>query len=412
MAASGGFVASGRGNSNLQRLFEFTAVDEIKDLLLRVRSNPTLYGVSKEHIWNVPNEPKYTYNTNDRSSIDQAIKYVLTQMEYKGGHMQCAPPEEQTEVLYLLYNDAYFRERILPAQTIYDALGWILSLTAVPSQIVHNLDRFFYLPLLAVYGKWCKILTATAEERPEPPRRYNPEAIKLPIDPNEQNIQGNPVMAISWFSDFHEPTQVILSSTIGTNWYRSHNIIRVRQQKLLDREFQPDNPETLVDNNVWGNEYSAADDHQSRGYTKMNANGVAETLFYPKVHFGVCAETSFFLVAGRTFAVKELRGIAITTPTLRTMHSYDETLIQSVLVDPCSSCRFLIGQIRRQDSSIWEWQQTHRIAIVSKLITDARKAQKSQQGGKEKKKAPLATDISSVSASHKPHEDDLAHINV
>ena len=109
-----------------------------------------------------------------------------------------------------------------------------------------------------------------------------------------------------------------------------------------------------MDTNVWGNEYPADDDQQSRGHTKMNAKGVAETLFYPKVHFGVCAETSFFLVAGRNLPVKELRGIAIITPTLRTMQSYDETLIQSVLVDPCSSCQFLIGQIHRQDGSLWE----------------------------------------------------------
>ena len=158
MAASGGFVASGRGNLNLQRLFEFTTVDEIKDLLLRIQRDPVSYGVPAQHtrknklVSAAPGHPLNRYNTNGRSYIDQAIDYVITQLCFTGAFRQFVPAQDESEVLYLSYNDES-KERILYGYTIYDALGWILSLTAVPDRVVPNMDRFFYLPLLAVYGK-------------------------------------------------------------------------------------------------------------------------------------------------------------------------------------------------------------------------------------------------------------------
>ena len=45
----------------------------------------------------------------------------------------------------------------LPVRTLYDAVGWILSITAVPASNTANQNNFC-LPLIGLFGKWCSVL--------------------------------------------------------------------------------------------------------------------------------------------------------------------------------------------------------------------------------------------------------------
>jgi hypothetical protein len=45
----------------------------------------------------------------------------------------------------------------LPVRTLYDAIGWILSITAVPASNTVNQNNFC-LPLIGLFGKWCSVL--------------------------------------------------------------------------------------------------------------------------------------------------------------------------------------------------------------------------------------------------------------
>jgi hypothetical protein len=45
----------------------------------------------------------------------------------------------------------------LPVRTLYDAIGWILSITAVPASNTANQNNFC-LPLIGLFGKWCSVL--------------------------------------------------------------------------------------------------------------------------------------------------------------------------------------------------------------------------------------------------------------
>jgi hypothetical protein len=59
----------------------------------------------------------------------------------------------------------------LPASTLFDLLGWILSITAKPPPGTTEVtEKDFFLPLAAVFAQWCRTLI---------PRKYAPNMVHL-----------------------------------------------------------------------------------------------------------------------------------------------------------------------------------------------------------------------------------------
>ena len=55
------------------------------------------------------------------------------------------------------YPQATYAGFELPVRTLYDAIGWILSITAIPTTNIAGQNNFC-LPLLGLFGKWCSVL--------------------------------------------------------------------------------------------------------------------------------------------------------------------------------------------------------------------------------------------------------------
>lgn len=63
--------------------------------------------------------------------------------------------------------DAVLGGKNLPVRTLFDTIGWILSITAVPADGGVATQNNFYLPLLALFGKWCYTLLPKDEAQPD-----------------------------------------------------------------------------------------------------------------------------------------------------------------------------------------------------------------------------------------------------
>jgi hypothetical protein len=75
--------------------------------------------------------------------------------------------------LYKNKSTAYttFEGVLLPVSTIFDSLGWVLSITAKPKPGTEEVtEKNFFLPLAAVFAQWCRTLI---------PRKYAPTMIHL-----------------------------------------------------------------------------------------------------------------------------------------------------------------------------------------------------------------------------------------
>ena len=471
-------IKSGLGNLDLDKLFKFSTTDQIADELQRIAASPRSYGVPEKYIDGTPQflqsrgnqyEPltvaanqaqahkpgnSASFNTNGKSSIRQVVEHILRHIGQKGVFKIFIPPSSYEEDVYLGYGDTF-----QIGQTVYDALAWVLSVTAIPkagpqagpqarSSLKEYMERFFYLPLLAVYGRWCRILTfpnGTPTSRVEVTQDLSSAEIdglrKVEEDPEVQSIilANQPslpedivdppsMFAITWFTESKNPNIVMLGATPGAYRFRSYDTVRERQARLMERGFEPDAPEGLAFQHPEGAE----------GRAKGKSGSI---------NYGSCAETSFYLygrVPNRRLDIgdeskllddvlalnsrkdssqfqrlveqQSTRGIALRpfddpsikrnrTLALEKMASYDESQLINKLQKPCPTCQNLIGQLG------WKWETTHDISALRDAIrrdnlqvtsstTQSTSAQNKQAKGKGRGaivQKPQATDTTGAS---------------
>ena len=363
-------IPSGNGSLDLKALFEFTTVDKIQALLIAMSTTPQMYGVPNEYIDGTkgmgPAIPPATkparnfsqFNTNGRSSFEQVINSILWQVrkDQKGVFKLFDPPQDEAHFVYINFGGSY-----LIAQTLYDALGWILSVTATPritttASAPPDMDRLFYMPLLAVYARWCEILT------------FSVSAGKPTTDattPAKDKIKGSSMIAGVWFADSTGKQLTILGSTPGVFRFRGFHVVSERQQQLLYRKYIPQRPQAL---------------------TLSNPDG-AEAEYPNNTNFGVCAETFFYLYARKLLSstqpplrtdlldpakiqsqmeaqrIGQIRGLALQPVKLRALATYDEVKIAGNLADPCLDCQDLIRQVG------FNWVQSHSVDALRARIT-------------------------------------------
>lgn len=469
-------VQSGLGNLDLDKLFKFSTTDQIADELQRIAASPRSYGVPEKYIDGTPQflqsrdnqyEPltvaanqahkpgnSASFNTNGKSSIRQVVGYILRHIGQKGVFKIFIPPSSDEEDVYLGYGDT---NQI--GQTVYDALAWVLSVTAIPqagpqigplarSSVKEYMERFFYLPLLAVYGRWCRILTfpnGTPNSKVKVTQDLSSAEIdglrKVEEDPEVQSIilanhtslpgdivDSPSMFAINWFTETKGPNIVMLGATPGAYRFRSYDTVRERQARLMERGFEPDAPEGLA--------FQHPEGAEGRAEGKSGS-----------INYGSCAETSFYLYGRvpnrqlvfddesklldavlalnsrkdssqfqRLVEQQSTRGIALRpfddpsikknrTLALEKMASYDESQLINKLQEPCPTCQNLIGQLG------WKWETTHDISAlrdairrdnlqVISSITQSTSAQNKQAKGKGRGaivQKPQATDTTGAS---------------
>ena len=139
----------------------------------------------------------------------------------------------------------------LPDNTVFDMLGWLLSVTNIPAAGAE--PRTWYLQLLTLYARWCIVLAGNKDGIP-------------------------PMVHISWFPGAKSPKVVLLGSTIGkipditrgpkTASFKAMTIINERQRYMTEAGFVSQKGQEVDIKNA------------------VDGKG-----------FGICAETFFYLVA-------------------------------------------------------------------------------------------------------------------
>lgn len=81
----------------------------------------------------------------------------------------------------------------LPIYSLFDAMGWILSITAKPAPDIKEVtEENFFIPLLSLYSKWIiTVMTKTREQKKERTTSKQPKLTKkkqklLPKAPKEE----------------------------------------------------------------------------------------------------------------------------------------------------------------------------------------------------------------------------------
>ena len=159
----------------------------------------------------------------------------------------------------------------VPAATVYDFVGWILSATAKPVGKIAPSSRNYYLPLLAMYARWCQLLSPA-------PKKNIPGMVSIAWitgkSPRRVDvIMGSTIGNIPTDIGNHDPISVD-PLNIGTTQLnlinsRALNISRARVKYLTDAGLIPASKSQLPDKDG---------DEGTKG-------------------FGKCAETFFWIYA-------------------------------------------------------------------------------------------------------------------
>ena len=208
-----------------------------------------------------------------RNQMQSAASIILT-LAYKEPPLSYSPSHPDIGLT--------FQDTNLPINTTFDVLGWLLSVTSQPLPNATAVD--FYLPLVALYARWCRVLAG-------------PDVKLAP-----------PMVHIAWFQDAQRSTAVLLGSTIGKvpAPLKIVNVIGERQRELeLVRltAAKPGQQAQTSGNTVpspGGTQYVLALGTSADGKftpSKDPALPPRGTADHIEQGFGQCAETFFYLVA-------------------------------------------------------------------------------------------------------------------
>lgn len=178
----------------------------------------------------------------------------------------------------------------LPSYTVFDFLGWFLSVTCHPPPTATN--KNYYLPLVAMYARWCVTLALAA------------------------NVQGQPQMVhIARIPIPKKPDMLILGSTTGTFVNRILVAVGERQENLEAEGIPPPDPGQRIPGEALGNlvkKLSSENNPEIYANEPINTNPPASELAVTYVddngveqklkgndNYGSCAETFFYLYAAR-----------------------------------------------------------------------------------------------------------------
>lgn len=231
-------------------------------------------------------------------------------------------------------------------ETVYDLLGWLLSVMSTPGRLSANTksETEYCLLLLSVYAKWELRIAAecTAGAKSAKDARAAQEIFLPGTYPQ--------MVSIAYFNlDRAEATSgnklVLLGSTMGDFKETASHVVPIRQKMMQDLYFVPDNVNQLGD-------------------AKRNSPG--------QPGFGKCAETNFWLFARQCVHIHQVEGCSfeLTFDRYRTASLTQNTmgfaLRPSVLnqtepnapykpqpslaamADPCESCAWIYHQLVRR----------------------------------------------------------------
>ncbi|KAL8789509.1 MAG: hypothetical protein Q9213_001122 [Squamulea squamosa] len=214
--------------------------EQLVAYLEKIKSNPVSLGVEDRYI----HPPPQPGADNIGAAVDRIVKWAKDGITYQVLNVEVD--------LTLFFEDVEF-----PVNTVFDILGWIMSVTwraAPPTG--SSTSRNFFMPLLALYARWCRVISGN---------------------------RRNDMVHVAWYTGAGQVERIILGSTIGApslnldlkdtsdveskSMAKFMNVCRERQEYLNEAGLHAHNPNQDV---------TEAGKAGSGGY-------------------GLCAETFFFI---------------------------------------------------------------------------------------------------------------------
>ncbi|ETN38246.1 uncharacterized protein HMPREF1541_06277 [Cyphellophora europaea CBS 101466] len=264
--------------------------------------------------------------------------------------------------------DAVLDGKQLPVRTLFDVLGWILSVTAKPDGGKATQNNF-YLPLLALFGKWC---WALLPDKTSQPNMIHISWMEKPeVEENVVIIGATPGGDECYWSGekevYHEKEPQTeesrkklksIPSNEKINWsyegHRGKDVVGSRQQMLRDLRVPvpPGDEENLVQ---VGKKDPA---HKNKLLTHVNRDGelvddTDETAYtVGSSAYGVCAETFSYIWMGqhmRDHDIPLINGFALDTTKvdLADMTTFDPAKLENAFREPCrNSCQKIMPHFK------------------------------------------------------------------
>ncbi|KAL9105756.1 MAG: hypothetical protein Q9227_009104 [Pyrenula ochraceoflavens] len=287
--------------------FAYTRAD-LFAYLIRIKAEPVKYHVPPQYI-NAPGGGGIAYE------IDKLLRLAYTCYPMNLNNCQklivkCRDQNATYEVSQTHIPACHYDGVELPLNTVYDSLGWIMS-TANANQAPASTARNYYLPLLALYAKWCRLL-----------------------GPNDNNA----MVHIAWFNDTAVPHRVLLGSTIGVpNLDSVNTTMSVRRSENLAKATNTARERQHYLNDV------------ARLQCPPGSSEISEQGLSQGGNYGCCAETFFFIYAAtKKVPVDKIQGFAMTPQAKHGAadNVYTELAAATALRDPCpEACQKLCTQL-------------------------------------------------------------------
>jgi hypothetical protein len=204
--------------------------------------------------------------------------------------------------------------------TMFDALGWILSITAKPKKLTKEVtETNFFIPLLGLYGKWSQTLVIKKKLETTIKKKTNEETTAL-----KENKEDFPAMLhLSYWQDVKsKKLYTLLGSTPGKATATTLSEEQLKEKakketvdsKASGKKQETKDPVPVLDNPLVSPRSRMIDQRQKRllklGYEAVGVRGPGKLkghqndLVDPvtgtegEIGFGRCAETYFYIWAG------------------------------------------------------------------------------------------------------------------
>ncbi|KAL8772445.1 MAG: hypothetical protein Q9209_002396 [Squamulea sp. 1 TL-2023] len=266
--------------------------EQLVAYLEKIKTNPASFGVEDRYI----NPPPQPGADNIGAAVDRIVKWAKDGITYQVLNVEVD--------LSLCFEDVEF-----PVNTIFDILGWIMSITWRTAPATgSSTSRNFFMPLLALYARWCRVISHV-----------------------ERIILGSTIGAPSLNLDLKDTSKVESKSMA-----KFMNICRIRQEYLNEAGLHARNSKQNV---------TEAGTAGSGGY-------------------GVCAETFFFIYQSRKHInPANVKGFAMVSDTKHGEgdSQYTEKKAAESLRAPCTlSCQHLVTQC----DAAWDWKTSFGVGAL------------------------------------------------
>ena len=189
---------------------------------------------------------------NNKAEMTSNSSLPLIDSHISFAHLPGALPDKFWEnIVFSSETGLWFMGEMIEAYTVYDLLGWVMSVTAtpVPPPGLAVTEQTFYLPYLALFARWCILLAETCVTDRNPNVKGT-DKIKnrkaVPAMVTVVYVEAQDISQLRPPSAGAQPAYpvLLLGSTLGLISIRDPWVAPSRKRKLKRYYYFPDEAQT------------------------------------------------------------------------------------------------------------------------------------------------------------------------